>query len=363
MNPNFIKTFLIRSGILLVICIIITIIFDPFYQYHQPLPGLKAVLTDKEYQCIGSLRTFDYDSVIVGSSVVENNYNGWYDQGFDCKTIKAIRTYGATADLCFLLDAAFEDHDLKYVFYNVDTSALDADPIPTYNLTGCPLYLYDKNYFNDIEYVLNKSVLIEKIPYLLANSFIGDYDENNSYNWAQWKEFNQDMILGLYIRKPSIAPMKEKTAYQEQLDGNLALLTEQVANHPETEFKFFFPPYSIFYWDNIYRNGKLEAYLYDMEQAVGTLLTYENVEVYYFQNAEEIISNLDNYMDILHFSPDVNYWMYEQIAAGNYRLTADNYMDVLEDMRKLAYRIVEEDVLPYEDLIKFDLYDDNDKLF
>ena len=84
--------------------ITLVIVFDPFYQYHEPLPGLKAVLTDKEYQCIGTLRTFDYDALIVGSSVCENYNDHWFDEGFDCKTIKAIRSYGATADLCYLLD-------------------------------------------------------------------------------------------------------------------------------------------------------------------------------------------------------------------------------------------------------------------
>ena len=66
-DKKFIKSFFIRTGILLAAVIAVVVIFDPFYQYHRPLPGLKAVLTDKEYQCIGTLRTFDYDALIVGS--------------------------------------------------------------------------------------------------------------------------------------------------------------------------------------------------------------------------------------------------------------------------------------------------------
>ncbi len=363
MSQRFIRTFLIRSAALMVICIAATIVFDPFFQYHRPLPGLKAVLTDTEYQCIGTLRTFEYDSLIVGSSVVENNNNGWFNQGFDCKTVKAVRTYGATADLCFLMDIAFENHDLKYVFYNMDTSSLDADPVATYRLTGSPMYLYDRNYLNDIEYVLNKGVLMEKIPYLIANSFIGDYDENDAYNWSHWKSFNQESVLANYYRKPTVLPMEAKSIYQAQLDGNLALITEQLERHPETNFKIFFPPYSMFYWDNIYRNGKTEAYLYNMEQAVSTLLAYENVEVYYFQHEEKIVCDLNNYMDILHFSQDVNYWMYEQMAAGNYRLTPDNYLAVLDNMRQLSYRITEEDILNYEEMLRYDDADDSERLF
>ena len=52
-QQKFIKNFFIQSISLIILIIAIVIIFDPFYQYHKPLTGLKSVLTDKEYQCPG----------------------------------------------------------------------------------------------------------------------------------------------------------------------------------------------------------------------------------------------------------------------------------------------------------------------
>ena len=358
MAQKFLKQFFTASVILLLACVLAVVVFDPFFQYHKPLKGLKAVLTDKEYQCVGSLKTFDYDSVIAGSSVSENYNNGWFDQGFGCKSIKAIRSYGATADLCYLLDIAFEHQDLKYVFYNLDPSDLEADPETTYELTGCPMYLYDDNYVNDVRYWLNKGVLMEKIPYLIANSLMGDYDENNSYNWAQWKEFNSDMILGLYIRKPSVSEMKPRDYYEDLLRKNLDMLTDRITAHPETEFYIFVPPYSMLWWDNIYREGDTEAYLYNMEQAMKTLLAYENVKMFYFQNDREIITDLENYMDILHFSPEINRYICDSLIAGKRQVNSENYAEEIRSMRDLAYETVEKLVLPYEDRIKVDIYDE-----
>lgn len=358
MWQKFLKHFFIGSISLLLLCILTVFVFDPFFQYHKPLPGLKAVLTDKEYQCVGSLKTFAYDSVVAGSSVAENYNNGWFNEGFDCKVIKAIRSYGATADLCYLLDIAFAHQDLKYVFYNLDPSALVADPETTYELTGCPMYLYDDNYLNDVAYWLNKDVLMEKIPYLIANSFIGDYNENNSYNWAQWKEFNSDMILGLYIRKPSVSEMKPENYYEKILKENVALLTDRIKAHPETEFYVFIPPYSMIWWDNLYREGDTEAYLYNMEYAMRTLLTCENVKLFYFQNDREVIANLENYMDTLHFSPDINHYICDSLISGEHQICENNYREEIEDMRVLSYEIVEELIKPYEDRIKVDIYDD-----
>lgn len=357
MANKFLKKFFIGSSVLLLLCILAVVVFDPFFQYHKPLKGLKAVLTDKEYQCVGSLKTFDYDSVIAGSSVSENYNNGWFDQGFGCRSIKAIRSYGATADLCYLLDIAFEHQELKYVFYNLDPSALTADPETTYELTGCPMYLYDDNYINDVEYWLNKGVLMEKIPYLVANSVMGDYDENNSYNWSQWKQFNSDMILGLYIRKPSISEMKPKNYYEDLLRENLELLTSRITAHPETEFYVFVPPYSMLWWDNIYREGDTEAYLYNMEQAMETLLACQNVKLFYFQNDRKIITDLENYMDILHFSPEINHYICDSLISGEHQINLKNYKQNISEMRNLAYETVEKLVLPYEDRIKVDIYD------
>lgn len=354
MEQTFVKAFFKRIFLIMAAIAAVVILIDPFFHYHRPWFGLKAVLTDKEYQCIGTLRTFEYDSLIVGSSVAENYYNGWFNEGFGCNAIKAVRSYGATADLCYLLDAAYEEHDLKYVFYSMDTSSLAADPTETFELTGCPMYLYNKNIFDDVEYLFNKGVLFEKIPYMAANSVIGDYDEKDSYNWAQWKEFNQDMALGLYIRSAEIAPMKERDYYQEKLDANIGLIAALIEEHPNTQYKIFFPAYSMLWWDNLYRSGDLEAYLYNMEQTIGTLLQYENVDMFYFQDEEEIITNLENYMDTLHFSPEINRYMANQIIEGGSSLTLDNYKMTIAGMRELAYKIVDELILPYEDLIRVD---------
>lgn len=346
-ETKFIKSFFIRTILLLAAVIALVVIFDPFYQYHKPLPGLKAVLTDKEYQCVGTLRNFDYNALIVGSSVCENYNNDWFDQGFGCRTVKAIRSYGATADLRVLLDIAYENHTLDYVFYNIDPSSLSASDVPTFVSTGCPMYLYDKNRGNDYQYVLNKDVLMEKLPYMLAYSFIGDYDEGDSYNWAQWKSFSADMAMGMYARMPSVAEMKPKTANAEALAKNIALLTSLVESHPETIFKFFFSPYSMLWWDNACRTGERDSVIYNEKQAVKALLAYDNVEIYYYQDAEEIITNLDNYMDMIHFSKDINYWVYDKLSKGEDRLTLNNYEERLEGMRVLSQKIVETEIPRY----------------
>lgn len=346
---KFVISFLISTLSVILLVIFIVVLFDPFYNYHKPLPGLKAVLNDKEYQCIGTLRHFDYDSLIVGSSVCENYDNRWFDEGFDCKSIKAIRSYGATADLCYLLDIAYENHDLKYVFYNIDPSSLSANVTPTYVSTGCPVYLYDKNYLNDFKYLLNKDVLFEKIPHMLANSFIGDYEEGNSYNWAQWKFFNSIICRDLYDRPNEIVPMNDIHTYNEELNGNIQLLTNMVSSHPDTTFKFFFSPYSMLWWDNSYRTGDRDAVLYNETECIKALLAYKNVEIYFYQDDKEIVTNLENYMDTIHFSKEVNQIISDKLIHNIDPITFDNYEKVMSGMYQLSEDIVNNYILEYYD--------------
>ena len=100
---KFIRYFLILSALLLFAAAALVAVFDPFYHYHGPVFGLKAVVTKSEYQCIGTIRHFSYDSVLCGSSTAENYNNGWFDELFGARTVKAIKSSGTAADLRFYL--------------------------------------------------------------------------------------------------------------------------------------------------------------------------------------------------------------------------------------------------------------------
>lgn len=299
----------------------IVFLFDPFFVYHAPYFGLAAVQTDKEYQCVGALRNLPYDSIIVGSSVTENNNNAWFDTRFHCRTMKAVRSYGATADLCYLIDVASETHELRNIFYNIDPASLAAEPVMTFEQVGCPTYLYDKNPLNDYPYLFGKDILFEKIPYMVAKTMLG-YDEGTSYNWYEGKEFSERAVLAHYARRRDTVPPMEEDIYRTQLEGNLRLLTAEIESHPETQFYFFFPPYSMLWWDGILRAGELDAYLYNEQICMETLLTYDNVRLYSFQTMDGVVTDLSLYMDTLHFAPSVNEALADAMAKDLCRIAS-----------------------------------------
>lgn len=347
MYRKFLRNFTITAAILLIAAAALVLFFDPFFHYHGPAAPLKAVLTKKEYQSIGTLRNFHYDSILMGSSTAENFNNKWFDEAFGASTVKAIKSSGITAQLDYYLTQAFKEREIKNVFYSLDLFALGGDPEAEFPDESMPLYLYDHNPFNDVSYLLNKDVIFEDIPYMLAETFLDDYDEGASYNWAQYKTFGTAEALSHYDRPAETAPMKTEDQYKATIDANISLLTKQARAHPDTAFYYFYPPYSLLWWDNMTRTGELSQVLYAAQASMEALLSCPNVRLYYFQNDPSIIYDLDLYMDPIHFTADINHYMVTQMQQNNYRLTPENYQTELQKMRELLQDMEEKEIKKY----------------
>lgn len=347
---KFLRRFGIAAAALMALAAGMVALFDPFYHFHGPLPGMKAVVTQSEYQCIGTIRNFEYDSVLLGSSTAENYNNRWFDEAFGCTTVKAIKSSGTTADLKFYLDEAFAAHDIKNIFYSLDLFALDGDPEINFVNDSMPLYLYDKNPFNDVKYLFNKDVIFKDIPYLLAMNLSGGYDEGTSYNWWQYKTFSEEETRKHYDRSETVEPMQDASCWKERVDANILILEEYVNGHPGTAFYFLLPPYSQLWWDSVYRSGQLEEYLYARQAAMETLAVYENVRVLDFQVDERIIMELDNYMDPVHFSADINHLMAQEAAKEDsvYLVKEEDIEERAEKMRELAFSIQSSDTAAHK---------------
>lgn len=347
MEQKFLKHFFIQVSALLVLVVAFVMLIDPFFHYHAPINPLKAVVTKAEYQCVGTIDHFEYDSILLGSSVAENFNNRWFDEAFDCITVKGVRESGTTADLMYYLERAYESHEIKNVFYSLDLFALYADTKPVVLSENMPLYLYNSNPFDDVKYLWNKAVVFEHIPYMAAMSLIGDYDEGMSYNWGQYKTFSATDTVSRYRRLEQVQEQKNISEYAELIDANLSLIEEQIEGHPETMFYIMYPPYSMLWWDNNYMNGELDLCFYVLEESARRLAQYDNVLINYYQAEQNIVLDLNNYMDNIHFSETINAWMVEQWETQEYALTRDNCTEWVEKMRKLVDEIEETHIKEY----------------
>jgi hypothetical protein len=54
-------------------------------------------------------------------------------------------------------------------------------------------------------------------------------------------------------------------------------------------------------------------------------------------------------MDSIHFSPEINKLMLDQMIKGEYEMTLDNYEEVLDGVKEFSDKIVNELIVPYEE--------------
>lgn len=341
------KWLCIFIAIQLFIVALITYIFDPFYQYHAPLGNADAVLYDRDNQVVGTVRNFDYDAVLVGSSVAENFDSTFLDSNYDCKTLKVVRASGSVADLLYYLDMAHENASLKQVFWCLDIFALTAPTQVTLYGNDIPRYLHTKSLLDDIPYLFNKEILLTKIPLSLAYAHLDINTNGDAYDWSADKNFSVEGAMCAYD-KPVLtdAPVAAEINTSE-IDENISLLMAEINAHPEIQYTFFFPPYSMMWWDCGYVNGISDSYFYVLENVMPQLLTCENVSLYYFQSDTNIICNLDNYMDMIHYSPQINQYMLDSMVSGKYQVTTENLSQTLTDMKETFHYIIEEGIYLY----------------
>lgn len=325
--------------------------FDPFYQYHVPFFGMDVVLNDRDNQMPGTIRNFQYDSVLVGSSLAENFDSSYLDCAYGCSTLKIIRASGSVADLLYYLEQAQERQKLKNIFWSLDISSLAAPLEVSLNRETAPWYLHTGTILDDLPYLYNKEILLEKIPSMLAYAHEGINTGGQAYNWARGKMFCASQATRAYDRGGIVLEGEpEPVDFTGKLDvitQNVDLLRNQAASHPDTVFRFLVPPLSMMWWDCAYVNGELEERIYILDRAVSALLPFENVEIYYFQNEDWIVCNLDNYLDMVHYRPEINQYMLERMAVGENRVTGENWADTLWELRRLAQRISMEEIFKY----------------
>lgn len=206
-----------------------------------------------------------------------------------------------------------------------------ANDAPRYPI---PEYLYREDHRQDISYLQNLDIFYHYTLNNVLGTLRGEQQLAAREGETFTGDFSETVALASYTRPEQAFEQGALTAYLDEVDLNLKYnIIPLLEENPETEFVFFVVPFSILYWDNQVRRGTFDAAMCGMEYAIEQLLEYDNVRIHFYHDRWEIVTNLDNYKDYSHYGKWINSWMTRAIAAGEGRLTRDNYAAVLEDMR------------------------------
>lgn len=330
--------------LVLVIAAVMVAYFDPFFHYHAPLPGFYYVLDEQRSQNNGITRHFDYDAIITGTSMTENFKTSELDDLFGVRSVKLPYAGATYRELNENLKAAFATHDkIRMVVRSLDMSMVAHDPDTLREDMGSyPDYLYDDNPVNDVKYLFNRDVIFRYCGVMLLNRLRGvaggvtDFDTysytGDNFLYDGLSAFGGEAVFG--------PPAPEREITQEEYDNAVRNIREYVCalaiEHPETEFYYFIPPYSMVSWGREKEAGTLGRTIALYRLLVTEVSQVENIHLYAFGTRIEITAELTNYHDPGHYGPWINSLILQEMREGTGRITQDNAEAYLAELETLV---------------------------
>lgn len=338
---NIISIAIFISAITIIICT--TIVVDPYFHFHAPLDNLGYLIdyNDGRYQNDGLIKHFEYDALIIGTSMALNFKTSEVNDLFDVNSAKAIFFGGPYKEIGDNLQIALENKSgIKMIIRGLDVDYLTQDKDALF--AGVveqgfqyPTYLTDNDWKNDISYLLNKSILRKTLGVLFntakGNTTAMDYPDSCNYTWGK------EAVLSTYVRPKKMDSKKqinfeiEKTV-RDNIDQNVIELAKQ---YPDVEFYCYLTPYSICYWDTVNQRGEIDYDIEVQKIAIEEILKSgaDNIFLFSFFENYEMICNLDNYKDRGHYGEWINSAMLKWMRKGEYQLTEQNYIDYINNIK------------------------------
>jgi len=339
--------------------------YDPLQLFHKHWHGDKRVLSrDMRAQAAGILNTYDYDSIILGTSMLANTSAKEASAVFGAKFLNVSFPGSDFYERSFVLKYALKNKKVKKVLYSLDDIGLvegrerDASDFS---------YLYDTNRFNDFKIYITKKQLT--CLFLFSSSpqcqgEVRDIDRPTAWYYKQehkqrfggmknWfkaknspqikKAFANILDVTKKIKNREVAkkfPLEEKKLeLKNYLDKNIISIAQQ---YKDTEFILMLPPYSrLNYAMNAqYDKQKFELYLSSLLYLVVKSSEVKNIKIFAWGN-EKFVDQIKNYKDPSHYEYTFNSWMLKQIKLKQGLLNNDNvnsYINLFKD-KSLHYDI------------------------
>lgn len=293
-----------------------TYIVDPQQQFRY---NKNYVSGEQRIINLGLANNYNYETVIIGTSTSENILKEDVDKLFNTNSVN-LSIMGATAfENRRLLNEIINKKGVKTIIYGLDYFSYNYD----INQEREKIINYQEG-INIIKYLFSISSLESDLKILIKE--ILDKNEKDWINrWSYWgDEFSYSKELALDFSentkngRQNLGQLKiAKAGYNlKNLVENLSELEKIIEKNKKIEYKIYLPPYSILYWDILEEYGSLNIILEFKKSLIERLSRYKNVKVYDFQE-KELIKNLDNYKDSVHYSPKINLYIVESISKDS----------------------------------------------
>lgn len=344
----WITGFLMIIAIPLAIAASWTIKVDPFFHYHKPdTSEYFYSLYNQRSQNDGIMRNFDYEGLITGTSMAENFKTSEAEQIYGYHFIKVPFSGGTYKEMNDNLKVALaHNHNIKVIIRGLDMGRFieDKDAMRT-DLGTFPTYLYNDNPLDDVNYIFNRDVLFKTIYGMEiandADDFLPGIASFDSYsNWMKRFTFGVHTLFpeGPVATDVSVKQVNLTEEEKEMILGNVRQnVTSLAEQNPEVTFYYFFTPYSAAWWQTLINEGTFYKQLQAEQIVIEEILKADNIKLYSFNNLTDIITDLNNYKDDVHYAEWVNSLMLRYMKDETCLLTESNYEEYLSKEKEFYW--------------------------
>ena len=340
----WIAGFLIIVITLLCLSAYLTADIDPYFHYHAPKTDTYYyTLSEERCQNYGILEHFEYEGMITGTSMTQNFKASEAEEIWGVSFVKTSSSGATFNEVNGYLNCAAENNpNLKYVIRSVDMNKFfdDKDMLRT-DLGSYPTYLYDDSILNDVSYVFNRNLLFSQVlPMVTAASKpdaeVGITSFDDYERWQDKYKYGRKKVLPKGL--PDAASAKSIALSPEEADSVLASIQQNMTalarQYPDITFYYFMTPYSAAWWYSLLLEGTLDRQIDAERIVIEELLTCPNIKLFSINCLLDITTDLNNYKDERHYGGWINTLLLHYMHDGKYQLTADNYLNYLEEERQ-----------------------------
>lgn len=321
----------------------ISFIVDPYQQYREP-KFYKMVNLNSSARFLnpGLIKNRDYNSIIVGSSMMENLNPLEIKEKLGIYPLKQTFSGATPKEINILLNYVNNLNKVKTVIYGLDLVTYSGNKNET--KIAMPMYLYDNNIFNDYNYLFSFDTYRYMAIILLKNLRKNTISIDELYCWDKNLKYSKDEVLKTFDKNKKIEiNLEVNEKLLEKMLENFQYNTLSIIDKTsKIDYVIIFPPYSILTYIG---NKEVGTLLKFKEEVIKKLLSYDNIVMYDFQYLDNITFDLNNYKDYSHYSPRINSFMIDSISNKNYLVTKDNYIKNIELLKEQVKNFKIEDIL------------------
>lgn len=304
---------------------------DPL-QFYRKAEYPAYLIKEKRFQYPSLARNYEYDSVVIGTSVSENFVPSLLQERLKWKTLNLSMPGASAREQYLMLQVALRTGRVKNVLWDLNLEYLggSGDWVSDYD-GAFPDYLYDENPWNDINnYLLNLDTAKGSLKVLLKRAGLPAYRERTVeelFSTVEGKH-GREMVWAAWERRPGGRGTQQ---FEERVRG---LTKENVVRNfdryfvasavqnPKTHFSIYLPPITPAYFSKIksVSTEAFEALIALRERALEADRENKNISVYDFQTGNNVLISVDNYRDLVHFDRVVNEYIVAAVGNGYDRL-------------------------------------------